>query len=262
MTEYKNNASIIYQETLNPELKIVRVAPDEGLIPEFESGQYAELALPELDERPEAERRKLLRRAYSIASAPSIKEYLEFFVVFVEGGVVTPKLWNLNVGDKLWLGPKLKGKFTLSEIPEGKDIVLVSTGTGLSPFVSMVREHIDNPKFNSFTIIHGARKQSDLGYRNELETLQAANKKLTYLTSLTREPEGTNWEGLRGRVPTILEPKKYFELTGRELNPETTQIFLCGNPAMIEDLVVQLHESGFKEHSKKEPGQVHVERFW
>lgn len=262
MSEHKNNAKIIYSQDLNEELKIFRVTPDEGTVPEFEAGQYAELALPELDDRPEEERRKLLRRAYSIASAPSQRDYLEFFVVQVKGGAVTSKLWNLHVGDRLWLGPKVKGKFTLNELPEGKDIVLVSTGTGLSPFVSMVKEHLNSTKFNSFTVIHGTRIQSDLGYREELEKLIRENKKFSYVPALTREPEGSSWTGERGRVPALLEPEKFKALTGRDLNPDKAQIFLCGNPAMIEDVVVQLQGHGFKEHSKKDPGNVHVERFW
>jgi len=261
-TQAKNNAVISFSQDLNHELKIFRVTPDEGSVPEFHAGQYAELALPELDDRPEQERRKLLRRAYSIASAPSQRDYLEFFVVRVEGGAVTSKLWNLKVGDRLWLGPKVKGKFTLLELPDAKDVVLVSTGTGLSPFVSKVKEHLNSPRFNSFTIIHGTRVQSDLGYRDELEKLALENKKFSYIAALTREPEGSSWSGERGRIPRLLEPDKFKELTGRELDPEKLQIFLCGNPAMIEDLVVQLHKYGFKEHSKKEPGNIHVERFW
>ena len=262
MSEHKNNAKIIHSEALNEELKIIRVAPDEGEVPTFEAGQYAELALPELDDRPEEERRKLLRRAYSIASPPSVREYLEFFIVRVEGGAVTPKLCSLGLNDGVWLGPKVKGKFTVTELPEGKDIVLISTGTGLSPFVSIVREHLSSDRYNSFTIIHGARKQSDLGYRKELEELAASSTKFSYLTSLTREPEGTSWMGERGRVQVLLEPEKYLNLTGRQLMPETSQVFLCGNPAMIEDVVPLLGERGFKEHSKKDPGNVHVERFW
>lgn len=262
MSEQKNNASITYSEDLNEELKIFRVTPDEGQVAEFEAGQYAELALPELDDRPEEERKKLLRRAYSIASSPSQRQYLEFFVVHVKGGAITSKLWNLKVHDRLWLGPKVKGKFTLSHLPEGKDIVLVSTGTGLSPFVSMVREHLDSDKFNSFTVIHGTRIQSDLGYRQELEKLSKESKKFSYIPALTREPDGSSWSGERGRVPSLLEKSKFKELTGRDLDPDKTQIFLCGNPAMIEDVVVQLQGLGFKEHSRKDPGNVHVERFW
>jgi ferredoxin--NADP+ reductase len=262
MTEYKNNAVISFSEDLNAELKIFRVTPDEGQVPEFQAGQYAELALPELDERSIEERRKLLRRAYSIASPPSQRNYLEFFVVRVEGGAITTKLWDLKVGDRLWLGPKVKGKFVIDELPEGKDIVLVSTGTGLSPFVSMVKEHLNSEKFNSFTIVHGTRVQSDLGYREELEQMARENSKLSYISALTREPEISSWKGHIGRVPMLLEPKKFQELTGRALDPEKVQIFLCGNPAMIEDLIVQLHRSGFKEHTRKDPGNIHVERFW
>jgi ferredoxin--NADP+ reductase len=261
-SEHLNNAVITWREELTPELVIFRIAPDSGEIPPYEPGQYAELALPELDSRAEEERRKLLRRAYSIASAPKEKGYLEFFIVRVEGGALTPKLFSLKVGDRVWLGPKVKGKFTLALAPEGKTIVMVSTGTGLSPFVSMVKEYLDDPRFPQMVIIHGARKAADLGYRKFLEELAEKNRKLRYICSTTREPEDSPWKGLRGRVNQFLEPERFLKLTGISFEPENLQFFLCGNPAMIDELTPRLIELGCKEHSKKEPGNIHFERFW
>lgn len=260
MEEHKNNASIIYRKDLTLELGVFRIAPDSNELPLFEAGQYAEIALPELDDRPEEERRKMLRRPYSIASSPTEREYLEMLIVLVGDGAVTPKLWSLPVGGRVWLGPKIKGKFTLQDIPEGKDIVMVSTGTGLAPFVSMVRQHLHNPHYRSFTIIHGARYAADLAYKEELEILAKNNPKFSYLSAVTRE-EGP-WEGHRGRVQQFLEPAKYEAWTGRKFNPADMQIFLCGNPAMIDELTPQLIESGCKEHHKKDPGNIHFERFW
>jgi len=260
MSENLNNATLVQREDLNKDLAIFRIAPDTGSVPEFIAGQYAEIALPELDDRPEEERRKLLRRAYSIASAPKQRDYLELFVVRVADGAVTPKLWTVPVGGKLWLGPKVKGKFTLELSPPEKTIVMVSTGTGLSPFVSMVREHLDDQRYHQMVVIHGARKAEDLGYKAELEELAKVNPKLRYISAVTRE-EGP-WNGLRGRVNQFLEPQKFEELTGLKFNPEQLQFFLCGNPAMIDELTPQLIASGNKEHHKKDPGNIHFERFW
>jgi len=258
-----NNATIIYREELTPELAIIRVAPDSGEVPPFEPGQYAELALPELDERPEEERRKLERRAYSIASSPASREYVEFFIVLVPNGSVTPKLFSLPVGARVWLGPKIKGKFTLEDIPEGKDLLMISTGTGLAPFVSMAREYLADRRFRSFIVMHGTRRESDLAYREQLMEMAAqSNKKLIYVPALTREPEDSSWAGLRGRVPLFLKPGTFEEITGKPFSPETLQIFLCGNPDMIDQLIEQLTGYGFKIHNKKDPGNIHFERYW
>jgi ferredoxin--NADP+ reductase len=172
MTDYIENASIIYRSDIGERQCIVRVALDEGELPSFEPGQYAELALPSLDTQQEkqVQAKKLIRRAYSIASTPEISNWYEFYVVLVPSGALTPDLLLVPVGGRVWLGPKVKGKFTLTEIPEGKNVVAVSTGTGIAPFVSMVRHHINNPPWKTFTLVHGAKTEDELGYYEELST--------------------------------------------------------------------------------------------
>ncbi len=260
MTSFAPNAVLVERRDLNESVAIVRVAPESGELPHFEPGQYAELALA--DEPGVVTTGKHIRRSYSIASSPTEKGYLEFFLVLVPGGILTPKLWSLSPGDKLWLGPKIKGKFTLDGVPSDKDFVMISTGTGLAPFVSMLRAFHDQNRWRRLVIINGSRYAQDLGYAEELKEFTGRYPNVFYIPIVTREPEGSPWSGLRGRVQTVLDDKTYQSLVGVPLDPQTSQIFLCGNPDMIDTVEALLEARGFRKHSKKNPGNIHFERYW
>lgn len=260
MAQYEHNASLVARVDLSDELAIFRIRPDVAPLPEFVPGQYAELAIIP-DSAPEGA--KLVRRSYSIASPPSITDELELYIVRVPDGEVTPLLWKIPVGGRLWLGPKIKGKFTLEEVPSGKDLVMVSTGTGLAPFLSMLRQHGDCPPWRKLVLVHGARYQCDLGYREELTSAATRYPWFSYLPALTREPEGSDWSGLRGRVQTLFSRDGAVERAlGEPLSAEMSHILLCGNPQMIDDIQLLLGERGLHPHKKKTPGNVHVERYW
>ena len=156
-TEY--NCKVVSIVDLTENLKILSTTRPKGL--DFIPGQFAELGLIESDlpkyKAVEGKKIKIIRRAFSIASSPSNNDFLEFYIVKVEGGKLSPSLCSLKAGDPLWLGEKIKGKMTLGEIDNNKDLILVSTGTGLAPFLSMVRsyagdrsvEHCDNSSRSS-----------------------------------------------------------------------------------------------------------------
>jgi ferredoxin/flavodoxin---NADP+ reductase len=260
MSDYSLNAKISYRQDLNDELMIIRVSPLSGEVPDFTPGQYAELALP--DPQDLAENKKIPRRSLSIASAPSEKNYLEFYVVLVPNGYLTPKLWKLKVGDKIWLGPKVKGKFSLDPVPPTSNLIMLSTGTGLAPYVSMLRHFKGQKRWNSFTLFHGVRYERDLGYRAELEELAKTTDNFFYIPSCTRETN-ESWRGETGRINTLLEKNVYQEITDIPLDPANCQVFLCGNPEMIDSTNLLLESKGFKPYSKKTAdGNIHFERYW
>ena len=261
MPDYTCNATITYREDLSDELCIVHIRPDSGEIPEFVPGQYAELAIPDAPDETQP-KKKLIRRAYSIANPPRIRDYLEFYVVLVPDGYFTPKLWELREGDPIWLGPKIKGKFTLDPAPPGKDLVMVSTGTGIAPFVAMLHEYQHTDRWRRFIIIHGTRMAIDLGYRETLEKIAAEDPTVVYIPTVTREPESTGWAGPRGRVNTIFENGTYEQYVGNSLTSEECHVFLCGNPDMIDTVQALLEQKGLRPHSKKNPGNIHFERYW
>ena len=257
MSSYEVNATLTERIDFNAELSTFWFKPDDPTITSFEPGQYAELAFPELT----TEKGKLIRRQYSIASAPSDDRGFEFYIVLVPEGALTPKLWELQVGGRVWINPKCKGKFTLDPVPDGKDLVMIATGTGLAPFLSMWRRYNQENRWRRFIVIHGARYECDLGYRAELEKLAGENESFFYIPTLTRE-ESKDWQGHRGRVPTVLEDGHYEEIVGAPFCAEECHVFLCGNPQMIDDLEVSLAERGFRLHKKKDPGNLHIERYW
>ena len=212
--------------------------------------------------RRKSSRRKMIKRAYSIASSPNIREYMEFFIVLIEEGALTPKLWKMQVGDRLWMDKRISGKFIMDPAPPGKDLVMVSTGTGLAPFLSMMNTYRGEERWRRCIIVHGCRYASDLGYKEQLEKIAAEDPSILYFPMVTREPEDTSWDGLRGRVPTFLVPETYRKLVGAELDPEDCHVFLCGNPDMIVQLEEELTGLGFKAHSRKEAGNMHFEKYW
>ena len=263
------NSRIAQRVDLSPELIILRVIPDGWELPNFKPGQFAVLGLPGTAKRteysdPEEELtkpNKLIKRAYSIASSSTNKEYIEFYVALVRSGSLTPRLFALQAGDQIFLGPKFTGMFTLDMVKEDANLVMLSTGTGLAPYMSMLRTILKPSMKNHFVVVHGARHSWDLGYRSELMTLRNICNKLTYIPIISRPAkERTKWGGQVGYIQDVWQNKT--TLLPFEANPDNTHILLCGNPAMIDEMVEILEKEGFTEHTKKNPGNIHLERYW
>lgn len=263
------NATISMRRDLTGELSIVRVAPDAG-VPDFKPGQYATLGVlppPDSEQAKKKGMARLVLRPYSISSTPLEKESIEFYLALVPQGQFTPRIWDLPEGERLYMAPKCKGKFTLDGVPADRDLVMIATGTGLAPFMSMLKTYRDTGRWRRFIVIHGARLCGDLAYRSELEQLAAKDPTVTYLPTCSREPDPTgreaDWYGLRGRVNVVLEPRAFRELTGVELSPENCHVFLCGNPSMIDEVSVDLVSRGFTAKDREHPdGNVHLEKYW
>lgn len=276
------NAKIVEKHLFHDTLGIFRIAYEgEGPKKDFEAGQFANLALvppppPEGsaagDEtnvdapvRRRPGRVKLVRRAYSIASPPKEKRWLEFYIVAVDEGALTPRLFDLEVGDRLFMDTKMKGHFTLKDVPDHKNLVTVATGTGLAPFLSMYKQYKDaSGRFDKFVFIHGVRHEEDLGYREELEQMAKDDPRVVYLPAVSRAPEDSDYAGYRGRVTSMFSDGTYEKATGAKLNPETDHVFLCGNPAMIDQLEGELVDrDGFTVKSpRQKDGNLHFERYW
>lgn len=262
------NATLVGREQLTEELCILRVRPDGG-VPDFKPGQYATLGVlpdPDSEQAKKKNLAKLVLRPYSISSSPLDKEAIEFYLALVPEGQFTPKLWELGEGERLYMAPKCKGKFTLDGVPADKHLVTISTGTGLAPFVSMLKTYRDTGRWRRFIVVHGTRYCRDLGYKGELEELASRDETITYIPTCSRESEPTadgDWFGLRGRVNVAIEDHTFKELTGVELSPETCHVFLCGNPAMIDEMTGLLVDRGFTPKDREHPdGNVHFEKYW
>lgn len=255
------NAALLERTDLDGRLAIFRIAPDAGALQAFEPGQFVQIGLPE--EHPaEGARVRVTKRAYSLASGPKTPDYAELYVARVAEGRFSHRLWELRRGDRLWMDPAPKGLFVLGRVPRAVNLVLVATGTGLAPFVSMLRTWHGDERWQHATVINGVRLPHELGYRAELEERARLDPCVEYLPVVSRPPPEERWTGLTGRVQSVLEPATYQRLTGRALDPHTTHVFLCGNPDMIRDVRAQLEPLGFRPDTAREPGVLHFEKYW
>jgi ferredoxin--NADP+ reductase len=265
------NAVVTHRIDINDGLAIFRVVPDGWELPDFLPGQFAALGLP-----PEARRAEgsdpeavtegtglLIKRAYSIASSSVAREHVEFYVALVPSGALTPRLFALQPGDKIWMSPKFTGMFTLDEVPAGKHVVFVATGTGIAPYMSMIRTHLASDHERKFAVLHGARRSRDLGYRVELVYLTRTRRNLTYIPVVSEpETEAKPWTGLTGFLQDLWVRHPLDASWGQRPSPDNTHVFLCGNPLMIQNMLAVLKDEGFKEHTKRAPGEIHTEKYW
>ena len=256
------NATVVGRTEITPELIILRVKPDAG-VPEFQSGQYVALGLSGAAPRPTnlppdktpVAPEKLIKRAYSIGSSPLQREYIEFYVAIVPDGELTPRLSLLKEGERVYIAPKITGTFTLAGVPDDHNLVLLSTGTGLAPFMSMARTPSVWTPGRRITVVHGVRFSKDLAYREELLEIERTTPTFKYHAIVSRtDPE---WSGPTGRVQKLFDDKTI------PLDPERDHIFISGNPAMIDEMEQMLATLGYSVHSKKNPmGKLHLEKYW
>jgi ferredoxin--NADP+ reductase len=237
------NATLVHREDLTADLAYFRIKMDGPATP-FVPGQYMTLGV--------VADGKMLQRPYSIASAPSTADTLgyEVFVRHVPIVRFTTALWRLQIGHRARLiGPK--GKFLL-EPDDERTHLYVSTGTGIAPFISMIRETMAEGKPRETVLINGCSFADELGYREELEAWeQDPAYRLTYVPTISRpkDPRNAGWLGRVGRAEQVITAT--CEDLG--LKPDHTVVYICGNPEMILNVEGTLMERGFPEfHVKKE----------
>lgn len=206
---------------------------------------------------------KPLLRAYSIVSA-NYEEHLEFLSIKVADGPLTSRLQHIQVGDTIIVGKKPTGTLLIDYLLPAKRLYLLSTGTGLAPFMSVIRDPETYERFEEVVLVHGVRQVNELAYHDYLtqalpqhEILgEMVRAQLKYYPTVTREPFAH-----QGRINELMESGKLFaDLGVPPLNPQTDRAMLCGSPAMLASLKTILEERGFKEGSTTQPGDFVVER--
>jgi ferredoxin/flavodoxin---NADP+ reductase len=221
----------------------------------FSNGHFTMIGL-RIDGKP-------LLRAYSIASA-NYEDHLEFFSIKVPGGPLTSRLQHLKVGDSVIVGRKPTGTLVSDYLLPGKRLYMLSTGTGLAPFLSIVRDPEIYDKYDQLILVHGTRQVDELAYHDLLvehlpnhEFLgDMVSSKLRYYPTVTRETFKNT-----GRITDLIESGKLFaDLGVPELNPNDDRVMICGSADMLRDLKEMLEARGFKEGNTSTPGDFVIER--
>ncbi|UOF94046.1 MAG: ferredoxin--NADP reductase [Bordetella sp.] len=192
---------------------------------------------------------KPIMRAYSIVSA-NYEKHLEFLSIKIQQGLLTSTLQNIKIGDKIFISAKPVGTLILDNLKPGKNLYLFSTGTGLAPFMSIIKDSSVYERFDKIILVHGVRLVSDLAYASFIENELPSHKilgnfirkKLIYYPTVTRQ-DFKNY----GRITDLIMNKNFFEEIGlQELNPEIDRAMICGNPSMLTEISNFLKNRGFK----------------
>jgi len=221
----------------------------------FVAGQFGRLALP----APAGQKDPMLGRPYSFVNPPHRQPH-EFYFIVLPNGPLTPRLAALNVGDPVWLGPRANGFFSISEVPTADVLWCLATGTGIGPYLSMLRS--DDPwlKFERVVLVHAVRTAEELTYHDAIAEIGGSRSgAFSFVSFVSREPHPGS---LEGRIPAAIADGRLEARTGIALSPENSHAMLCGNPAMVEDTQKLLATRGMRRHRRKEPGHVTVETYW
>ncbi|WP_085687835.1 MULTISPECIES: ferredoxin--NADP reductase [unclassified Pseudomonas] len=240
---------------LTPSLFTLRTTRDAGF--RFRAGQFARLGV----NRPDG---RTVWRAYSMVSSP-FDEFLEFFSIVVPGGEFTSELSRLRVGDTLLVERQAFGYLTLDRFVDGRDLWLLSTGTGVAPFLSILQDFEVWEKFERIILVYSAREGRELAYQQLIAELTQRDylaefaHKFQFIPVVTREA----YPGaLSGRITTLIETGELERAAGVELDPLWSRVMLCGNPQMIDDTRALLKQRGMALSLTRRPGQVAVENYW
>jgi ferredoxin/flavodoxin---NADP+ reductase len=240
----------------NDSLFSFKTTRDPGL--RFQSGHFVMLGL-EVEGRP-------LLRAFSFASA-NYEDHLEFYSIKVPGGPLTSRLQHIKPGDPILVGRKPTGTLLLDHLEPGKRLYLLGTGTGLAPFMSIIRDPVVFERFDHVTVVHGVRFASELGYSSYIKDElpdhelvgEQVKRQLRYYPTVTRER--TAAIPSHARITSLIESGKMTaDLDFPALDPEHDRVMVCGGPSMLRDVVGLLGARGFEEGSSHGPGQHVIER--
>ncbi|MCE0492028.1 ferredoxin--NADP(+) reductase [Pantoea sp. Mb-10] len=221
-------------------------------IARFTAGQFAKLALEIEGER--------VQRAYSYVNAPS-DPLLEFYLVNVPEGKLSPRLQALKPGDKVMVTKEAAGFFVLDEIPDCKTLWMLATGTAIGPYLSILQQGEALDRFENIVLVHATRYAADLSFLPLMQQLQQRYAgKLQIQTVVSREAAPG---ALHGRIPQLIENGELEGAVGLTLNAESSHVMLCGNPQMVRDTQQLLKDTReMRKHFKRKPGHMTSEHYW
>jgi ferredoxin--NADP+ reductase len=217
----------------------------------FVAGQFTRLAL-EIDG-------EVVARPYSFLNSPGDPLH-EFYFVTVPGGPLTNRLITLAPGDPILVAPQAAGFFTLNELPDARVLWMLSTGTAIGPFLSILAAGEVWRRYSRVVLVHAVRTADELSYRERIKAcLQQHPDQLQYIPFVSREETGF---AIRGRVPVAIESGELERRAGLTIDADNAQVMICGNPSMVHDTVEVLLARGLKKNRRREPGHITTEQYW
>ena len=211
----------------------------------FEAGQFVRIALEEQ-----------LARPFSFVNAPH-DPVLEFYGIVVPEGPLSPRLARLRAGERLLVASNPAGFLVLSEVPEAETLWLVSTGTGIAPFLSILGTETPWARFRNVVLVHAVRHAAELVYQDQIRKF-SKERGLRTVTFVSRESSPGS---LAGRIPTAIMDGRLEQAAGLALEGNV-HVMLCGNPDMLKDAQAALAGRGLRKHRRRTPGHITVESFW
>jgi ferredoxin--NADP+ reductase len=217
----------------------------------FTAGQFTRLALDIDGER--------VARPYSFINAPD-NPLLEFYFILVSDGPLTHHLIALKPGDTVFIARRGAGFFVLDEVPDADYLWMLSTGTAIGPFLSILETEAVWRRFKQVVLVHAVRTADELTYRDEVKRLLTQHPDQLQMIPFTSREE-TDYS-LSGRVPQAIEDGRLEARAGIPLSPGTSQVMICGNPAMVRDTTRVLEARGMKKNRRRDPGHITTEQYW
>jgi ferredoxin/flavodoxin---NADP+ reductase len=240
--------TVVEQKRWTDKLFSLRVTADIG---SFDAGQHATLALPVGG--------TLVTRPYSFVNAPREQPH-EFHYMLLQEGPLTARLARLEAMDVVFLAPTATGLFVLSAIPDAEKLWLLATGTGIAPFLSMLRTEAPWRRFKHVVLVHSARSASELAYGDAVAAIAKEHAdQLKFITLTSREEAAGS---MPGRISDTIADGRLEKTLGLTLDPKGSQVMICGSPKAIGDITDELKPRGMRRHRRREPGHISVENYW
>jgi ferredoxin--NADP+ reductase len=217
----------------------------------FEAGQFVKIGLPIDGE--------MVGRPYSLVNAPG-EQPLEVYFITVDGGPLSQRLVELQPGDPIYIAPRTAGFLVLSEVPQARHLWLMATGTGVGPFLSILKTPTPWQRFEKVVLVQAVRTGAELTYRETVAAIAAEHpQQFIFVPFVSRED--TEF-AIRARIPQAIADGRLEARAGLSLSPDESQFMLCGNPEMVRDTTDALIARGFKKHRRRNPGHITVEAYW
>ncbi|MBI1194832.1 MAG: ferredoxin--NADP(+) reductase [Gammaproteobacteria bacterium] len=248
MSEEWIQGTVVENVRWTEQLHSLRIEAD---IAPFTAGQFTRLALDVDGER--------IARPYSLVNAPDIRP-LEFYFITVPHGPLSQRLYALNEGDFVWVAKRPAGHFTLTNVSSAKTLWLLSTGTALGVFLSILRTQEPWERFERVVLVHGVRTSDEQTYLELLAEIGAAHPGRFHVIHSVTRPGGASQP--ENRITTMIQDGRLEAEAGARLDPESCQIMICGRPEMVSDTLHLLEKRGLAKNRSLTPGQITTEKYW